>query len=324
MDIISRIVELMQNQQTHCLATIVESSDPAISIGQKVIVLKDGSMEGEFSSSRMNAAIGDLALEAIDENEKRMVEIVSGVRIFLDVLSNETRLIVCGAGHIAIPLARVAGISIAGKKGLLVRDFSAFEQAERVTAFVFDKTGTITAGKWNLLDIICDESLTSDQALALAAGLEKDSEHFIAIEIVNQAGARNVQPTSLTDIQIDDKGVQGKFNGQTIKIGSAEFLEKELKGNNNLGALAVLDATANHSLVYLGIDGQLAAIFVFGDTVRQDALKTVQRLNSIGLRLALVSGDGEQTTRAIGDKIGTIVIKRFIVNTFYFKRTAKL
>ncbi len=88
----------------------------------------------------------------------------------------------CALG-IAIPLARVAGISIAGKKGLLVRDFKAFEQAERITAFVFDKTGTITVGKWNLLDIICDASLTRNQALALAAGLEKDSEHFIAVEL---------------------------------------------------------------------------------------------------------------------------------------------
>ena len=171
----------------------------------------------------------------------------------------------CALG-IAIPLARVAGISIAGKKGLLVRDFKAFEQAERVTAFVFDKTGTITAGKWNLLDIICDESLTRDQALAFAAGLEKDSEHFIAIEIISQARAKNIQPISLTNIQHDDKGIQGEFNGRTLKIGSAEFLDKELKETNTLGDATVLDGTANHSFVYLGIDGQLAAIFVFGDT----------------------------------------------------------
>ena len=108
MDTIARIVELMQNQETHCLATIVESSDPGIPVGQKVIVLKDGSIEGEFGSDRMNATICNLALKAITENEKRMVEIGSGVRVFLDVLSNETRLLVCGAGHIAMPLARFA------------------------------------------------------------------------------------------------------------------------------------------------------------------------------------------------------------------------
>jgi heavy metal translocating P-type ATPase len=229
-----------------------------------------------------------------------------GISLEAAILRAVTVLVIscpCALG-IAIPLARVAGISIGGKKGLLVRNFKAFEQAERVSAFVFDKTGTITVGKWNLLDIIRDESLTRDQALALAAGLEKDSEHFIAIEIINQARAENIQPNTLTSIQHQDKGIQGEFDGQKLKIGSAEFLDKELKQTNTLGDAAVMDGTANHSLVYLGIDGQLAAIFVFGDTLRPDALKTVQKLKADGLRLALVSGDGEQTTKAIGDQIG--------------------
>jgi heavy metal translocating P-type ATPase len=209
----------------------------------------------------------------------------------------------CALG-IAIPLARVAGISIAGKKGLLVRDFKAFEQAERVTAFVFDKTGTITAGKWNLLDIICESPLTGDQALALAAGLEKDSEHFIAIEIINQAQVKNIKPVSLTDIQHDEKGIRGGSAGQALKIGSAEFLNKELTAPNTLGDAAILDDSASHSFVYLGIDGRLAAIFVFGDTLRPEAQSTIQSLKSKGLNLALVSGDGVETTKAIADEVG--------------------
>jgi heavy metal translocating P-type ATPase len=229
-----------------------------------------------------------------------------GISMEAAILRAVTVLVIscpCALG-IAIPLARVAGISIAGKKGLLVRDFKAFEQAEKITAFVFDKTGTITFGKWNLLDIVCDASLSRDRALALAAGLEKDSGHFIATEIISQAKAENIQPISLTTIQRNEGGIQGQFNSQTIKIGSAEFLDKELNRTNTLGNDAVLDRVANHSFVYLGIDGQLAAIFVFGDTLRPDAPTTVQTLKADGLRLALVSGDGEQTTRVIGDKIG--------------------
>jgi len=235
-----------------------------------------------------------------------LICLLVGISLEAAILRAVTVLVIscpCALG-IAIPLARVAGISIAGKKGLLVRDFKAFEQAERVSAFVFDKTGTITVGKWNLLDIICDESLTRDQVLALAAGLEKDSEHFIAIEIINQARNKNIHPISMTRIQNDDKGIQGELNGRTLKIGSAEFMDKELRGMNTLGNTTVLDGTDHHSFVYLGIDGQLAAIFVFGDTVRPEALATVQKLKTRGLRLALVSGDGEQTTKAIGDKIG--------------------
>ena len=222
------------------------------------------------------------------------------------ILRSVTVLVIscpCALG-IAIPLARVAGISIAGKKGLLVRDFKAFEQAERATAFVFDKTGTITTGKWNLLNIVCIGSLSEDQALAMAAGLEKDSEHFIANEIINQAKGNKIQPICLSGIRGDAKGVRGEFNSQIIKFGSAKYLDRELKGAKIQGKLAVPDETANHSFVYLGIDGQLAAIFVFGDSVRPDAQSTVQKLNARGLYLALVSGDGEPTTRAIGDKIG--------------------
>ena len=91
MDIISRIVELIKQQKTHCLATIVESTDPGIPVGQKVIVLKDGSRVGNFSSSQMNDAIGEVALDAISDNEKRIVEIVSGVRVFLRPKQASTR-----------------------------------------------------------------------------------------------------------------------------------------------------------------------------------------------------------------------------------------
>ena len=235
-----------------------------------------------------------------------LICLLVGISLEEAILRAVTVLVIscpCALG-IAIPLARVAGISIAGKKGLLVRDFKAFEQAERVTAIVFDKTGTVTAGKWNLLDIICDASLTRDQALAFAAGLEKDSEHFIAIEIISRARTKNSQPLSLTNIQHDDQGIRGEFNGRTLKIGSVEFLDKELKETNTLGDAKVTDGTANHSFVYLGIDGQLAAIFVFGDSLRKDASATMEKLHNRGYRLAMVSGDGKQTTRAIGDKIG--------------------
>lgn len=235
-----------------------------------------------------------------------VVCLLTGIPVEEAVLRAVTVLVIscpCALG-IAIPLARVAGISIAGKKGLLVRDFKAFEQAERVTAFVFDKTGTITTGKWNLLDTLCDGSLTPDQALALAAGLEKESEHFIAIEILSQARAKNIQPLSVANIRPDDKGIQGELNGQIIKVGSAEFLNRELRASDSLGVASESGGTDDHSYVYLGMDGRLAAIFIFGDTLRPDALPTIQQLNDRELHLALISGDGEQTTRTIADRVG--------------------
>ncbi|CAB1076848.1 hypothetical protein JY97_03715 [Alkalispirochaeta odontotermitis] len=235
-----------------------------------------------------------------------VVCLLMGIPVEEAVLRAVTVLVIscpCALG-IAIPLARVAGISIAGKKGLLVRDFKAFEQADRVTAFVFDKTGTITTGKWNLLDTVCEGALLPDQALALAAALEQESEHFIATEILSQARAKNIQPPSLDLIRPDDKGIQGELNGQILKIGSAEFLETEIRAGHSLGVATESGGADDHSYVYLGIDGRLEAIFIFGDTLRPDALPTIQQLKDRGLQLAMISGDGERTTRTIADRVG--------------------
>ena len=209
----------------------------------------------------------------------------------------------CALG-IAIPLTRVAGLSIAGKKGILVRDFAAFEQAEKITAFILDKTGTITEGKWNLLDIFPIAPMTADGALELAAGLEKNSDHFIALEISRQAHQKKIRPAAIEKIKNHEKGMSGKIKGKDIKIGSAEFLEQELKNLDPQLAGRVIDEPTKHSLVYLGIDGQLAAVFVFGDRLRSGASSTVAKLNDWGYSLAMVSGDGDQTTRIIGSKVG--------------------
>ncbi|UCH19451.1 MAG: XdhC family protein [Deltaproteobacteria bacterium] len=108
MEAIARIAELIQNGETFCLATVVESSDSNVPVGRKAIVLKDESIEGGFGADQLNTRIRDLALNAIKGNVRRIVEPESGVRVFLDVLSEESRLLVCGAGHIAVPLARFA------------------------------------------------------------------------------------------------------------------------------------------------------------------------------------------------------------------------
>lgn len=209
----------------------------------------------------------------------------------------------CALG-IAIPLARVAGISIAGKKGILVRDFSAFERAAKVDAFVFDKTGTITEGKWHLKEVIPAPEITRDRALALAAGLEKHSDHFIGTEIRRYVNEHHIQPAMVTDIEVNDKGLRGQAGDGQVKIGSAEYLARELEGDDSGSVKTAVKEQAKHSFVFLGAEGQLAAVFVFGDRLRRDARSTVEELDRRGYRLSLVSGDGDRTTKTIGAQVG--------------------
>ena len=209
----------------------------------------------------------------------------------------------CALG-IAIPLARVAGISIAGKKGILVRNFSAFEMAGRITAIVFDKTGTVTRGNWNLQKIIALAPIDEDRALELAAGLEQDSDHFIGREILRQAQKRNIEPASIDEIQSEENGVSGRFDGEIVKIGSANFLKGTTLNFKQLSQSDDLQLGSTYSYVYMRVGDRPAAVFVFGDSIRSGAGATVEKLLHRGFRLALVSGDGIETTRAIAQGIG--------------------
>ena len=108
MVIIERVNNLLDAGATFCLATVIASDSASIVQGSKAIVLDDGTVESGLNSEPLNLAIRDRALAALSEKKSRITEIDDGIRIFFNVLSAEARLLICGAGHIAIPLARFA------------------------------------------------------------------------------------------------------------------------------------------------------------------------------------------------------------------------
>jgi heavy metal translocating P-type ATPase len=218
----------------------------------------------------------------------------------------------CALG-VAIPLARVAGISVTSKQGVLVRNFSSFEQAEKVNAFVFDKTGTITIGQWALQKIILMRHYSENEVLSFAAALERDSEHYIAAEIRRNAKDRNIGATAteyIEHIAHHENGISGKINNQPIKIGSRDYLAEEIR-SSDLSKLNPSDLNpsdlnpfgAENSTVFMSIGKRLCAVFIFGDQIRDNACETVAYLRSRGFFTALVSGDGKTTTQHMGEKI---------------------
>ena len=202
---------------------------------------------------------------------------------------------------IAIPMARVAGISLAGRNGILVRDFSSFEQADRVDAFVLDKTGTVTKGKWSLLEVIPVGSLSRAEILGLAAALERESDHLIAGEIIKEAAKVHVQLTNIERIEVFENGISGIFDDEKVRIGSREFLARELQASPDL----TVDAKKpEHSLVFMGYAGRMCAVFVFGDELKPNSIPAMKLLHGAGYRVALVSGDDDQTTKSFAEELG--------------------
>jgi heavy metal translocating P-type ATPase len=208
----------------------------------------------------------------------------------------------CALG-IAIPLARVAGVALAARKGMLIRNVSVFEQAEALDTFVLDKTGTVTRGDWQLQDIIPFSGFTRAKVLALASGLEQGASHPIGFELLRQAREAHIRPERVAVVQNEGNGMSGLWEGREVKIGSIEFLAEEFAGQE-----PVLEMVRRHhagrSLVYLSAGGRPAALLLFGDELRDGIASVVSELQRRGLRVILASGDGMETTQAIARRLG--------------------
>jgi len=229
-----------------------------------------------------------------------------GLSMEAAILRSLTVLVIscpCTLG-IAVPLARIAGISLAGKKGIIVREFSSFEQAETLDAVVFDKTGTITHGRWKLLKIIPTGSTAEEGALALAASLEQESEHYIAIELRNRAKQLGLKLVDPSGVRVSESGISGDVEGQELKIGSKDFLKEDMARFISAKGEDALVLSSVHSHVYMSVNRELSAVFVFGDELKQEASGVIRELKAMGYQLHLVSGDGSEATKAVGQRVG--------------------
>jgi heavy metal translocating P-type ATPase len=202
---------------------------------------------------------------------------------------------------IAIPMARVAGISLAGKKGILVRDFTSFEQAGRVDSFVLDKTGTVTKGQWSLLKILPVGSLSEKELLGLAASLERDSNHLIAAEIIKEAAKHKAKLVTLQGLEVFENGISAVLDGEKVKIGSRGFLADEMKSSSEL---SLLENKPEHSLVFISFASEVCGVFMFGDEIKSTSTQAAQTLRQAGYQVALISGDDDLTTKAVAAEVG--------------------
>jgi P-type E1-E2 ATPase len=142
--------------------------------------------------------------------------------------------------------------------------------------------------------------LSGAELLALAASLENESDHLIAAEITREAARRQLQPPSVEGVEVSENGVSGVVTGKKIKIGSRGFLAAELEAGPDL---AVAENRPEHSLVFMSYAGRVCGVFVFGDELKPNSIPAVSRLHGAGYRVALVSGDDDQTTKAIAKEV---------------------
>ena len=232
-----------------------------------------------------------------------LICVIAGLTVNQAVVRAVTVMVIscpCALG-VAIPMARLAGISLAARQGILVREIEAFERADAIDSVVFDKTGTLTHGRWRLRHIECQPGAHPPTIVAWAAGLEQSSDHEIARAIDTYARVQAIIPAAFTDIIVHPDGVQGRLDDKIVRIGNRRFAwgKRPSAGNTKEESEETLT-----SRVFLSVDNCPAATLIFGDTIRPAVASMVGALKQTSRDIHLVSGDGDAATREVARAIG--------------------
>jgi len=227
----------------------------------------------------------------------------------VEVISRVATVLVIACPHalgLAIPLVVAISATLAARNGILVRDRRALEQAREIDTVVFDKTGTLTTGQQGVVGIETIENVTRENALALAAAVEGDSEHLIARAIRSAAGEQKLELPQVTNFQaLQGRGVQAQVNGETILVGGPRLLE--MANANIPDALAEFSRRANdagQSVISILRDGKIIAALAIADVIRPESADAVKRLHALGVNVVMLTGDSEAVAKAVAQTLG--------------------
>ena len=210
----------------------------------------------------------------------------------------------CALG-LATPTAIMVGTGKGAELGVLIKGGEALETTHGIRAVVLDKTGTITQGKPEVTDIVLYSQLNEASVLAVAASAERGSEHPIARAIVSAAESRNLpldQPDSFR--AVPGRGIEAVVSGKSVLAGSAKLLMQQGVDIAASSKDALALSGAGKTLMYIAIDGKLAALMAAADAVKPTSRRAVAQLKALGLDVYMLTGDNAATAKAVAESVG--------------------
>ncbi|OPH81445.1 heavy metal translocating P-type ATPase [Nitrobacter vulgaris] len=210
----------------------------------------------------------------------------------------------CALG-LATPMSIMVGVGKGAGAGVLIKNAEALEQMEKVDTLVVDKTGTLTEGKPSVTAIVAATGFDEAEILRLAAGVERVSEHPLALAIVAAADAKGIVIPAVTDFDSPlGKGALGSVEGKAIVLGNSSFMKEH---GIDPSALAVQADGLRHdgaTAIYIGIDGVVGGIFAIADPVKMTTAEAIDALHAEGIRIVMLTGDNKTTAEAVARKLG--------------------
>lgn len=211
----------------------------------------------------------------------------------------------CALG-LATPTAIMVGTGLGAEHGILIKNADVLERTRRLDVVMVDKTGTLTEGRPQVLDIVSVGELAENDLLMLAAAAESGSEHPLSRAVVDAAVERKLDLPAMSQFEaITARGVQAMVGGQLVVAGNRAFFEESgfTVGGDFGSRLTSLEA-AGRTAILVAIDGKIEGILGIFDDVKQNAARAVESLKNQGLRVVMMTGDNELAAAAVAKRVG--------------------
>ena len=202
--------------------------------------------------------------------------------------------------HLSVPLSFFSGIGSSSKMGVLMKGSTFVQNLSEVDIVVFDKTGTITKGVFNVVKVVADGKVTDKQLLATAASIEAFSNHPIAKSIIAECEKKDIEIPKVEagDFEeIHGKGLKGAVDGKVVLAGNAKLMEQYgIKHKEYTGA---------GSIVHVASDGNYMGHIAISDIIKSDSAIGIKQLKEAGIKkTVMLSGDREETAKAVAAEVG--------------------
>ena len=238
---------------------------------------------------------------------------VIAVGFNVEVVARVATVLVIACPHalgLAVPLVVAITTSIGANNGILVRDRLALEKARKINVIVFDKTGTLTEGKFGVVGIKTTDAITEDEALALTAAIEGDSEHHFARGIRKSAEERQLSYPSISDFEaIKGRGVKANYDNHKVFVGGPRLLEMlDVQLPEELAQFEQQASEKGQSVVNLvqqdSGGANILAAFALADVIRTESQTAIKKLHEMEIDVAMLTGDSQAVAKAVADELG--------------------
>jgi Cu+-exporting ATPase len=212
----------------------------------------------------------------------------------------------CALG-LATPTALLVGTGRGAQLGILIKGPQILESTRVVDTIVLDKTGTVTTGRMSVASVHAAEGGTTDEVLRLAGALEDASEHPIAQAVARYAREQlDLLPAVEGFTNHGGQGVSGVVDGHAVVVGRSSWLRGEwaMHAPESLESDARQAEAEGRTPVWVGWDGQVRAVVVVSDTIKESSAEAIEQLRELGLRPVLLTGDNERAARAVAARVG--------------------